>query len=522
MIMIHVVGVYTAAVKYENHEGRNEQKAHQALDHTQRFYCYSGATDSQSIMEPMWTFWQLLLAVPLLMLGLYCCYIKVVHIKYDHIPGAPRASFFFGHLPIFWRMVKNKELIHDLFLKWAEKYGPVIRFNAFHRVSLIILSPEGVKEYLMSSQYSKDARIYGRFYNMFGVSYLIGLMEIFNDQAEDLMKVLNEKADGETEVDMMNLLRRLALDIIAKANEFLVAFGLELNTLHCDKTPFPHAVSMVMKGVSKERNPFFQYLPRNRKEVQEIRESVRLLRCTGKECITQRLKAIQNEEPVPLDILTQILKSADQEASDDENMIDNFLTFFVAGHDTTANQLSFTIMELARHPEIVTKLQAEVDEVIGVKRDIVYEDLRKLEYLSQVHKEILRLYPPIPGTMRWTEKKNVIEGIDIPANTTLFFSTYIMGRMERYFKDALTFDPDRFSKGKSRPYFSYFPFSLGPRSCIGQLFAQMEAKVLMAKFLQRFEFELAPPQSFKILDMGTLRPLDGVTCRLKPRHQFNF
>ncbi|XP_026547343.1 cholesterol 24-hydroxylase-like [Notechis scutatus] len=75
--------------------------------------------------------------------------------------------------------------------------------------------------------------------------------------------------------------------------------------------------------------------------------------------------------------------------------------------------------------------------------------------------------------MRWTEKKNVIEGIDIPANTTLFFSTYLMGRMERYFKNALTFDPDRFSKDKSRPYFSYFPFSLGPRSCIGQLFAQV-------------------------------------------------
>ncbi|XP_026547342.1 cholesterol 24-hydroxylase-like, partial [Notechis scutatus] len=162
-----------------------------------------------------------------------------------------------------------------------------------------------------------------------------------------------------------------------------------------------------------------------------------------------------------------------QEGSDDENMVDNFVTFFVAGHETTANLLSFTIMELARHPEIVTKLQAEVDEVIGVKRDVAYEDLRKLKYLSQVLKEILRLYPPVAGVMRWTEKKNVIEGIDIPANTTLFFSTYLMGRMERYFKNALTFDPDRFSKDKSRPYFSYFPFSLGPRSCIGQLFAQV-------------------------------------------------
>ncbi|ETE60367.1 hypothetical protein L345_13891, partial [Ophiophagus hannah] len=106
----------------------------------------------------------------------------------------------------------------------------------------------------------------------FSRNYLIGLMEIFNDQAEDLMKVLNEKADGEVEVDMMSLLRRLTLDIIAKANEFLfpskirkiltknmlVAFGLELNTLHCDQTPFPHAFTMVMKGLSKERNPFFQ------------------------------------------------------------------------------------------------------------------------------------------------------------------------------------------------------------------------------------------------------------------------
>ncbi|KAG8126483.1 hypothetical protein E2320_021567 [Naja naja] len=307
---------------------------------------------------------------------------------------------------------------------------------------------------------------------------------------------------------------------------YQVAFGLELNTLHCDQTPFPHAFTMVMKGLSKKRNPFFQYLPRNRKEIQEVRESLRLLRRTGKECIKQRQKAIQNEEPVPLDILTQILKSADQEESDDENMVDNFVTFFVAGHETTANLLSFTIMELARHPEIVTKsdvrLQAEIDEVIGVKGDVAYEDLRKLKYLSQVLKEILRLYPPVAGVMRWTEKKNVIEGIDIPANTTLFFSTYLMGRMERYFKDALTFDPDRFSKDKSSPHFSYFPFSLGPRSCIGQLFAQMEVKVLMAKFLQRFEYELAPPQSFKILDMGTLRPLDGVTCRLKPRHQFNF
>ncbi|XP_053132947.1 cholesterol 24-hydroxylase-like isoform X2 [Hemicordylus capensis] len=396
----------------------------------------------------------------------------------------------------------------------------------------------------MSPHYPKDRIVYERVSYMFGVrflgnglvtdrdydhwhkqrrimdpafsrTYLIGLMGTFNDKAEELMKEMEEKADGETEVDVMNLLRRVTLDIIAK-----VAFGLELNTLHDDQTPFPHAVSMVMKGTAETRKPLFKYMPWNRKSVKEIQESMRFLRNFGKECIEERCRIIQNGEEAPLDILTQILKNAAQEGDyDDENMLDNFVTFFVAGHETTANQLSFTVMELARQPEIVMKLQAEVDEVVGVRRDITYEDLGKLQYLSQVLKEVLRLYPPVSGTIRWTAKENVIEGVKIPANTTLIFNTYLMGRMERFFKDPLTFDPDRFSKDQPRPSFSYFPFSLGPRSCIGQIFAQMEAKVVMAKFLQRFEFQVVPPQSFKISESGTLRPADGVVCRLRPRHQ---
>ncbi|XP_042302570.1 cholesterol 24-hydroxylase-like [Sceloporus undulatus] len=149
---------------------------------------------------------------------------------------------------------------------------------------------------------------------------------------------------------------------------------------------------MVMKGMANARIPLFEYMPGNRKTVNEIQKSLRLLRRTGKECIEQRRKAIQNGEEVPLDILTQILKNVAEEGDcGEENMLDNFVTFFVAGHETTANQLSFTIMELGRHPDIAEKLQTEVDEVIGVKRDIAYEDLGKFEYLSQVLKEVLRL-----------------------------------------------------------------------------------------------------------------------------------
>ncbi|XP_062974114.1 cholesterol 24-hydroxylase-like isoform X2 [Elgaria multicarinata webbii] len=457
------------------------------------------------------------------------------------------SSFFLGHFPIIWRMIKNQEVYHDLFLQWAEQYGPIVRLNAFHKVGLLITSPEGVKEYLISPEYSKDPVIYGNLFNMCGErflgnsltvaldynhwlkqrriidpafkrTYLKGLMGTFNDQAEALMKELEKKADGKTEVNVMNLLRRVTLDIIAKA-----AFGLELKTLHDDQAPFPHAVNMITEGLNSTRVPLFEYMPWNRKIVKEIRESVKLLRRTGKECFERRRRAVKNEEEVPLDILTQILKGVAQEGDcEEENMLDNFVNFFFAGHETCANQLSFTIMELERHPEIVAKLQAEVDDIIGMKKDIAYEDLGKLKYLSQVLKEVLRLYPPAAATLRQTRKEDVIEGTKIPENTTLIFSTYVMGRMERFFKDPLVFDPDRFRKGQPRPYFSYFPFSLGPRSCIGQKFAQMEAKLIMAKFLQWFEFKLVPPQSFKILDMGTLRPLDGVVCRLKPRHQFGY
>ncbi|XP_060118758.1 cholesterol 24-hydroxylase-like isoform X1 [Heteronotia binoei] len=498
-------------------------------------------------LEATWGLLRLLLAVALLAFGLYCCYLKYVHLKYDYIPSAPRESFFFGHLPIIWRMLKNKELVHDLFLQWADEYGPVIRLNFFHRITLLVLSPEGVKEYLTLPQYPKDRIVYGRLYNMFGVrflgnglvtdrdynhwhkqrkimdpafsrSYLIGLMETFNDKAEELMKVLEEKADGETEVDMMNLLRRVTLDIIAK-----VAFGLELNTLNDDLAPFPHAMSLISQGMTESRKPFFKYIPRNRKVVKEIQENVQLLRRTGKDCIERRCKAIQNGEETPLDILTQILKNAAQEGDCDyESMLDNFVTFFFAGHDTTASQLAFSIMELGRQPEVMAKLLAEVDAVVGVKRDISYEDLGNLQYLSQVLKEVLRLYPPVPGTIRWTGKEGVVEGVRIPAKTTVIFNTYIMGRMERFFKDPLIFDPDRFGKDQPKPYYSYFPFSLGPRSCIGQIFSQMEAKVVMAKFLQRFEFQLVPPQSFKVMDTGTFRPLDGLVCRLRPRNPLAF
>ncbi|KAK6479027.1 cholesterol 24-hydroxylase-like [Huso huso] len=486
------------------------------------------------------------LLVSLLLLGsfaAYCLYVQYIHMKFDHIPGPPRDSFLLGHGPALNKAMEGYKVVHDKFLEWTETYGPVYRVNVLHRVMLLVSSPDAVKEYLMSPKYPKDPYTYNLLFNLFGKRflgkglltdpdddhwykqrrimdpafsrmYLKGMMGVFNEKAECLMEKLEEKTESQTPVSMHFMVNCVTLDVIAK-----VAFGMDLNLLDESETPFPHAISTCLKGMTQYiQNPYMMYMPWHWKFVKEVEDSAELLRKTGKECIEKRKRAVKNGEEVPDDILTQILKSAEQEGDyDDEVMLDNFITFFIAGQETTANQLSFMIMELTRQPEIIKKLRVEVDDVIGSKRDIDYEDLGKLTYLSQVLKESLRIYPPAPGTSRWIPEDTVIEGIHIPGGISATFNTYIMGRMEKFFKDPLKFDPERFHPDAPKPYYCYFPFTLGHRSCLGQTFSQMEAKVVMAKLLQRFEFLLVPGQTFKIMDTGTLRPRDGVVCTVKSR-----
>lgn len=174
-------------------------------------------------------------------------------------------------------------------------------------------------------------------------------------------------------------------------------------------------------------------------------------------------------------------------------------------------------METFLQPDWFTRAQQEVDAVIGMKKEISNDDLGELTYLSQVLKETLRLYPTAPATSREVSEDMTVGGYHVPGGAIHMFDSYVCGRMDKFFKDPLKFDPDRFHPDAPKPYYCYYPFALGPRACLGQKFAQMEAKVVMAKLLQRFEFSLVPGQSFDILDTGTLRPKSGVMCNIKHR-----
>ncbi len=161
-------------------------------------------------------------------------------------------------------------------------------------------------------------------------------------------------------------------------------------------------------------------------------------------------------------------------------MIDDFSTYFIAGQETTSNTLAFCFQELARHPEVLKRLRCEIDSVLGSKNRIDLEDLNKLNYLNCVYKETLRLWPPIPEIARLVDTDLSVEGYKVPKNTWIEVSTYVSARQNQYFPSPNEFKPERFFvEEKSGNYFNsidnytYFPFSLGPRSCIGQNFAKV-------------------------------------------------
>ncbi|GCB79327.1 hypothetical protein scyTo_0020771, partial [Scyliorhinus torazame] len=131
-------------------------------------------------------------------------------------------------------------------------------------------------------------------------------MDVFNNKAEHLMEKLTEVSDGVTPVGLHSKLSCVTLEVITT-----VAFGMQLNLLDGTESPFPHAISMILKGMLRyTQNPYMQYMPQHWKFVKEVWDSLELLRNTGKQCIEERKKAVANGEDVPRDILTYILKSA--------------------------------------------------------------------------------------------------------------------------------------------------------------------------------------------------------------------
>ena len=201
----------------------------------------------------------------------------------------------------------------------------------------------------------------------------------------------------------------------------------------------------------------------------------------------------------------------------DDLIRDQLLTMMIAGHDTCTALLAWSLYLLGKHPGVMARAQEEVDAVLGGEPPD-FPHLERLAYLGQVVKETLRLYPPIHTGNRMTRADLECQGYRIPAGTRILYSIYLTHRHRRYWPEPDRFDPDRFAPGRKGAHvpYAFVPFGGGPRNCIGAAFAEVEAKVVLARILQRFDLQLLEERVR--LHMGaTLEPRPGVIMRARRR-----
>ncbi len=206
------------------------------------------------------------------------------------------------------------------------------------------------------------------------------------------------------------------------------------------------------------------------------------------------------------DLLSMILSAVDSEAGagqgqgmDDRQARDELVTLFLAGHETTAIALSWTFYLLSQNPDVRTRLERELDGVLGVpgsadSRLPALDDIERLPYARRVFAEAMRLYPPAWATARLAQADDVISGVRIKKGESVIVSPWVTHRDSQWWPDPERFDPDRFTPEAEAawPKFAYFPFGGGPRRCIGEPFAWMEGHLLLATIAHRYRLDLAP------------------------------
>ena len=212
------------------------------------------------------------------------------------------------------------------------------------------------------------------------------------------------------------------------------------------------------------------------------------------------------------DLLSMLLLAVDEEGDrtgmTNEQLRDEMMTLFLAGHETTANALTWAWHMLSQNPEVERRLHEEVDAVLGGGRLPAAEDFAALRYTEMVVAETMRLYPPAWAIGRLAVEDHEVGGYRVPRGSLVLVCQYVMHRDARFFPDPERFDPERWTPEAkaARPQFSYFPFGGGQRRCIGEGFAWMEAVLMLATLARRWRLRAAPGASVQAYPRITLRP----------------
>ncbi|NXF41873.1 CP4V2 protein, partial [Nyctibius bracteatus] len=369
----------------------------------------------------------------------------------------------------------------------------------------------------------------------FHFAILTDFLEVMNEQGGILLKKLEKHVDKEP-FDIFLDITLCALDIICET-----AMGKNVGAQENKDSEYVRAIYRMSDLIQRRQMspwlwPHLVYMLF--KEGREHERKLKILHNFTDMVIAEKAAELENTKQTNCDtdgnceesgskkrkaFLDMLLSATDDEGNklsyrDIREEVD---TFMFEGHDTTAAAMNWALYLLGRNPEAQKKVHRELDEVFGnTERPVTMDDLKKLRYLECVAKEALRIFPSVPLFGRTLREDCCISGYQIPKGTNVLVITYALHRDPEIFPDPEEFRPERFfpENCKGRHPYAYVPFSAGPRNCIGQRFAQMEEKALLALILRRFWVESChKPEELHMTGELILRPNRGIWVKLKRR-----
>lgn len=343
-----------------------------------------------------------------------------------------------------------------------------------------------------------------------------GYADIMADYSQHYLKDWGDKGTRDISDDMF----RLTMYIVSKT-----LFDTDKEDLSDESNQIGLAVHEFQNIADSRFHQIFhspEWLPTRRNlKIKKIRS---FLNATMRTIISKRTDDEGNISERG-DLLSMLLNAEYEDGSKmtEDQLLDELITLFIAGHETTSNALTWTFYLIAKHPEIQEKLYAELDLVLG-DTPPSFKDLESLTYTEMVIKESMRILPPVwTLNCRQANEDMVLGNYHIPKDKIFFIAPAANHFNPEYFPDPERFDPERFTaeNEKKLPRFAYIPFGGGPRVCIGNSFAMMEAKLILATFVQQYKITLDPKQAIEPQPQITLSNKGGMSVNYEKRKQIS-
>lgn len=340
------------------------------------------------------------------------------------------------------------------------------------------------------------------------------LESLFFDMRDAILETLNGWGPldaNHTEVDLGEKMGEITMNVITRA-----MFGVEtLQTVTAAETNRRVVQITKYSGKSLFSGLLPRWIP-----IQGRQEFLRDLSAV-QETVNQMIARCRQDKEVSASLIQMLLNSVDEESHQqmtEQQLFDEVMTIFLAGFETTATALTWFGVILQDHPEVLEKLRAEVDQVLGTRLP-TFEDVPRLVYTRQVFMETLRMHTVIPFLPRSLNKADRLGNYDLPANALVLVFYHGVHHNPRIWDKPEVFDPERFvpERMAAQHPFAYVPFSAGPRKCAGDEFASIEGPLVMAMLLQRYNIDLLPNQTFAAGIGSVMKPRNGVKVTFSAR-----